>query len=112
MIQNDQRIVTSIWGKDIPSSFYINTFQKKNFLVLNLLDCNFTAVEKVFKPYLTTLKNFNEQDIETQRLKSLASMLGNILKSVISYEENVKKHFLIQNGLHWIADWAYKTRKC
>ena len=32
-------------------------------------------------------------------------MLGNIVKSVISYAEKVKKYFLIQTGLHLIVDW-------
>ena len=57
-IQNNQRIVTFIWEKGIPSSFYLDTFHKKNFLVLILLDCN-------FEPNLTTLKNFNKQGTKT-----------------------------------------------
>lgn len=62
-----------------------------------LLDCNFES-------YLTTLKNFNKQGTETQQLKRLSSMLGNIAKSVISYAEKVKKYFLIQTSLHLVVD--------
>ena len=57
-IQNNQRIVTFIREKGIPSSFYLHTFHKKNFLVLILLDYN-------FEPNLTMLKNFNKQDTKT-----------------------------------------------